>query len=233
MLKRAGPILKGRIIETLSTRFNSRVDLDALEVSVTQGLDVSGQGLRILPPDDVVAAGATAPLIAIRQFQFHAGLRGLFLKPTHIGAVHISGMTITIPPRQIRQQAASSTQLHRGKIKILVDTLVFDDSHLIIQNSNPNKDPKDWVLQHIVAHDFGPYKALSYDALLSNAIPRGEIHATGNFGPLGYGISGRFIHHRPVHLRSRGPEYDSWYRRNPYLEPVNSLANWTVSRCPG
>ena len=33
MLKRAEPILKGRVIETLSTRFNSHVELDDLQVS--------------------------------------------------------------------------------------------------------------------------------------------------------------------------------------------------------
>jgi hypothetical protein len=183
MLERAGPILKGRVIETLTTRFNSRVEIDVFNVSVVHGLDVSGGGLRIFPPDEVVEAGATSPLIAVKSFTFHAGLRGLFLKPTHIGALHITGMRITIPPRQMRQQSRATHRNPRGKIKILVDTLIFDDSHIVIQNINPDKDPKDWVLQHIVAQNFGPYKPLRYDALLSNAIPRGEIHAAGNFGP--------------------------------------------------
>ena len=57
MLRRAAPILKGRVIETLSTRFNSHVELDDLQVSLVKGLAVSGNGLRIFAPDDVVAAG--------------------------------------------------------------------------------------------------------------------------------------------------------------------------------
>ena len=56
VLRRAAPILKGRVIETLSTRFNSRVELDDLDVSLIRGLAVSGHGLRIFAPDDVVAA---------------------------------------------------------------------------------------------------------------------------------------------------------------------------------
>ena len=99
MLKRAEPILKGRVIETLSTRFNSHVELDDLQVSLIKGLAVSGKGLRIFPPDDVVAAGAKDPLFAVRQFEFHAGLIGLFLKPTHVGAVHVQGLVISIPPK--------------------------------------------------------------------------------------------------------------------------------------
>src|SRR6476620_1238719 len=58
MIERAGPILKGRVIETLSTRFDSRVDLDVLNVSVFRGLEITGDGLKIFPPDAVVAAGA-------------------------------------------------------------------------------------------------------------------------------------------------------------------------------
>lgn len=41
---RAAPILKGRIAETLSTRFDSRVELESLQVSVLRGLEVSGHG---------------------------------------------------------------------------------------------------------------------------------------------------------------------------------------------
>ena len=96
VLKRAEPILKGRVIETLSTRFNSHVELDDLEVSLIQGLAVSGKGLRIFAPDDVVAAGFKTPVIAIQEFDFHAGLVGLFLKPTHVSTVHVEGLAITI-----------------------------------------------------------------------------------------------------------------------------------------
>jgi hypothetical protein len=42
VLKRAEPILKGRVIETLSARFDSRVELDDLQVSIIHGLAVSG-----------------------------------------------------------------------------------------------------------------------------------------------------------------------------------------------
>ncbi|HEY3990741.1 MAG TPA: hypothetical protein VGM02_15670 [Acidobacteriaceae bacterium] len=182
MLRRAGPILKGRVVETLSTRFDSKVELDTLDVSLVKGLEVSGQGLRIYPPDDVVAAGANYPIIALRQFSFRAGLAGLFIKPTRVDTVHVSGLTIHIPPRQMREQGAPSKK-HHGKIKIDVGEIVCDDSQLIIGNANPNKDPKLFVLKHIVLDNVGSATASRYNATLTNAIPRGNIHATGTFGP--------------------------------------------------
>jgi AsmA-like C-terminal region len=181
MLKRAAPILKGRVIETLSTRFNSRVELDDLQVSLIKGLAVSGRGLRIFAPDDLVAAGAKAPIIEAQEFDFHAGLMGLFLKPTHVRSVHVKGLAINIPPKSVRQQG--SMPKHRGKIKIVVDELVCDDSRLVIGTDKPDKDPKIFVLQHIVFHDVGSQSGSHYDATLINAIPKGDIHAIGTFGP--------------------------------------------------
>jgi hypothetical protein len=182
MIRRAGPILKGRVIETLSARFNSRVELDDLQVSIIRGLQVSGKGLRIFPPDDVVAAGAKHPLIAVQDFNFHAGLTGLFLKPMHVGVVHVQGLAIIIPPRETRQQGAQGSR-HMGKIKILVDQFVCSDSRLVIDTNNPDKDPKTFELEHIVLHDVGPNAPWPYDAKLTNAVPKGEIHAVGTFGP--------------------------------------------------
>ncbi len=182
VLDRAGPILKGRIIETLSARFDGRVELDALDVSVLHGLEVSGEGLRIFAPDDVVAAGATSPLISIRSFGFHAGLMGLFVKPMHVDEVHVSGMEIRVPPREVRSQGAPRRD-RGGKMKILVDRIVCDDSRLVIENGRPGRAPKEFALRHIAMRDVGPNGPWQYDATVVNAIPKGDIHATGIFWP--------------------------------------------------
>ncbi len=182
MVHRAGPILKGRIIETLSARFDSHVELDSVKVSLTRGLEVSGTGLRIFPPDDVVAAGATHPLISLGSFTFHANLLGLFIKPMHVGTVHVSDMAIHIPPREMRQHAPPHKR-RMAKIKIVVDQIVFDRSKLIIGTIKPDKDPKDFELSHIVMRNVGPNHPWDYDATLVNAIPKGDIQAKGTFGP--------------------------------------------------
>jgi hypothetical protein len=182
MLKRAEPILKGRVIETLSARFDGRVELDDLQVSLIKGLAVSGKGLRIFAPDDVVAAGAKDPVIAVQEFNFHAGLLGLFLKPTHGRTAYVRGLTIHIPPKSVRQQNTHSTP-RKAKIKIVVSELVFDDSQLIIGTDKPNKDPKVFDLRHIVLHELGSNDPAPYDAQLTNAVPKGQIHAVGTFGP--------------------------------------------------
>lgn len=183
VLHRATPILKGRIIETLSTRFDGKVELDDLNVSLGRGLEISGQGLRIFPAEAVVAAGANQPLIGVRNFHFHSGVIGLFFKPMHVGSVKVAQMAINIPPRQMRQQAPKRESKHRGKIKIVVDEIICDDSRLVIGTDKPDKDPKTFLLRHIELHDVGPKAPWQYTATLVNAVPRGDIHTKGTFGP--------------------------------------------------
>ncbi len=183
MVRRAGPILKGRMIETLSTRFNAKVELDSLDVSLLKGLEVSGEGLRIYPPDDVYAAGATEPLIALAQFRFHTGLRSLFLKPMQVDVVHVSGLIIHLPPKEQRKPGVSLAKHGKGKIEIVVGEIVIEDSNLVIGTAKPDKDPKHFELKRVSLKNVGSNAPWEYDAVLVNAIPRGDIHASGSFGP--------------------------------------------------
>ena len=58
VVRRAGPMLKGKVVKELSEKFRGRVELDGLDASLVRGLVASGKGLRIFPPNDVVAAGS-------------------------------------------------------------------------------------------------------------------------------------------------------------------------------
>ena len=48
----ARPILRTRVVETLSARFKSKVELEAFDVSLMKGFQVSGEGLRLFGDGD-------------------------------------------------------------------------------------------------------------------------------------------------------------------------------------
>jgi hypothetical protein len=180
----AAPLLKGRILETLRASFHGRVELGKVDIAAWRGFEVTGENLRIYPPETVAAGPAVQPLVALRHFEFHAPFTGLFVKPTHVASVRISGLEIDVPPHDLRPSIPpASTPNPRDKIKILVDEIVCEDSRLIVANSHPDKGPKVWELRHIELHNLGPQDPWRYEATLVNAIPRGDIQATGNFGP--------------------------------------------------
>ncbi len=182
MVRRSAPILKGRILETLSARFGGRVELDTLDVSVLRGLELRGGGLRIFAPDDAAAAVATEPLISVGQFELHTGWRSLFLHPMRADTVHVTRLTVALPPRGVRGRMAGRDQ-RRGTMEVVVGRIVCDDSHLVIETEKAGRAPKIFDLRHIELEQMGPNAPWRYDATLGNAVPRGDIHAQGTFGP--------------------------------------------------
>jgi hypothetical protein len=189
VLAHASPILKGRVIETLRARFDTDVQLDNLQVSISHGLEVTGSGLRIFSQGDLQKSGDNKPLIAVKQFHFRASPWGLFFKPTHVSQVNVTGLAINVPPASQRQKEAGHKR-SSGKLKIRVDKIVCDDSQLMIGTDKPDKDPRVFLLKHVVLRDLGPNTAWPFDAVLTNPIPSGEIRASGSFGPWNAGSPG-------------------------------------------
>ncbi len=162
------------------------MDLGSLTVYAFPGLNVSGERLDIYPPDAMIAAGANKPIISIQRFAFRAGYLGLFLKPMHSDLVRVTGLKIDIPSHDVREASASEKKdadHHDDKIAIEVDKIVCEDSRLTMENSKPDKDPKVFELKRIELRNVGSGSPWNYDAILTNAVPRGEIQAKGTFGP--------------------------------------------------
>src|SRR4030088_3420636 len=99
-----------------------------------------------------------------------------------VGGGDVGGQGIHIPAREMRAQAPKG-QRHIGKIKIVVDEIVFEDSKLVIGTLKPDKEQLDFEMSRIVMRNVGPNAPWDYDATLVNATPKGDIHARGTFGP--------------------------------------------------
>jgi len=182
-IHRAGPILRGRVIQTLSDRFHSKVELAAFHVSVTNGLQVSGEGLRIYGTSDpnIHQPGEQA-LISVAVFQFRAGIWDLLRTPSRIDTVYVRGMTLNLPPKDQRQQIAS-VRGGGAKAKIFVAHFTCDHAQLVINSSDPAKLPLVFDIRNLKMDDPLPGGPLRFDADLANPKPVGMIHSRGSFGP--------------------------------------------------
>jgi hypothetical protein len=184
----AEPLLRARVIETLSTRFQSRVELDDLQVSrshvsMSYGLLVSGKGLRIYGQTDPnIHRAGFQPLIGVDEFHFSAGILNLLKSPIHVGTVYIKGLEINTPPKQDRQMFRNLGPKD-GKIRILVDQFQSQKAHLVINTDRPDKLPLDFDIQDLRMQDIGPDRPLSFTAVLVNPKPVGNIGSHGEFGP--------------------------------------------------
>jgi hypothetical protein len=182
-ITRAEPILRTRVVETLTTRFKNRVELTSLHVSVLNGLQVSGEGLQIYGPTDPNPyQPGVQPLLEIKQFRFHTPLRDLFREPMRVHTAYVNGLILNIPPKEDRQEMRSMRT--RGKMSIAVDEFICQDTKVVINTSRPGKPPLLFDISTVTMKDIGPGLPFRFDATLVNPKPVGDIQSTGQFGPL-------------------------------------------------
>ena len=183
-----GPILRSSVVDTLSQRFHSPVELDSLDVSVAKGLKVEGRGLRIFylagptQPDLQQKMGKAAPpMLSVNHFGFRTSLHALLHLQANIARVDIDGMDLHIPPHSGAHTPHITAP--NSRIKITVAEIFCKNVNLVIENANPAKDPLSFNIQNLNLTDVGPGVPMLYDAYLINPKPIGAIHATGHFGP--------------------------------------------------
>jgi hypothetical protein len=187
-LRQMEPMLRKKVVETLSARFHSPVELDRLEVSLRKGVIVTGGGLRILylagpTKPDVRRNGP--PMLVVDHFSFSTGWRELLRPTTRVVSVKVSGLEVNIPPKEERGPAMPDDPKKKGQpaLGIAVDTIECADAKVVIETSNPAKKPLEFAISSLTLKDVGAKKPFNYDATLVNPKPVGDVHSTGHFGP--------------------------------------------------
>ncbi len=178
VLYRAEPILKARVIDTLSTRFHSRVELDSFHVSAWKGIEVQGGGLKLYP----YLLNSSTPLFAVDHFSFRTTWHNLLHTPMRVGHVSVNGLAIHLPPKEERKNVPGVTGNH-GHIRIFVDEIDCRNATLVLGTSKPNKVPLDFEIGPLLLRSIGPGQPMEFDATLQNPKPIGDIHSIGQFGP--------------------------------------------------
>jgi hypothetical protein len=183
VIDRAEPIVKARIIQTLSTRFHGKVELASFDVSVANGIQVSGSGLKIFGANDPNPhePGMQA-LIGIQEFRFQTALGNLFRSPMHVDTVYVKGLELNIPPKGNRQEIARLGS-GNGRLTIFVDKFVCQDTKLLINTKNPSKAPLEFAIRDLRMQDIGSGQPMKFNATLVNPKPVGDIQSDGLFGP--------------------------------------------------
>jgi hypothetical protein len=183
LISRAEPILRARVIETLSARFQSPVELKSFHVWLANGLEVSGEGLEIYGQTDPnIHEPGIQSLIGIDEFHFRTPLLSLLRSPMHVQMVRLKGLVLNIPPAGERKQMGKMGP-KGGKIKIFVDEFLSEGAQLIINTSRPDKLPLEFDISTLKMKDIGPGQPMHFDAILVNPKPIGDISSSGFFGP--------------------------------------------------
>jgi len=198
-LRHAEPFLRARIVDALHDRFHARVELDSFHVSLVDGVQAEGRGLRIWPPAEVqgvtvpLAADSNDPLISLGEFSFHAPLRYEKGKPVRISAIKLKGLDIHIPPKShfahlpaVPPRPTPNDIAH--VLSFAIEKIVCTDAHVVLETSKPGKLPLEFAIARFELSGNGggaisSTDAAHFEAELTNPRPVGTIRSTGNIGP--------------------------------------------------
>jgi hypothetical protein len=190
-----------RLVAALSERFDSRVELRDLNVSVLPRLRVAGEGLVLRHKARV----DVPPLIVIKSFSAEASLFGLLGRPLRLKRVYLDGLEINVPPGGIdiegddkdrldeRAPPATANDQGAGPSKrdpppgretpLIVDDLLAESATLSILRRRPGKSARVFEIHHLSMQDTGADVPWRFRASLTNPTPPGRIETTGTFGP--------------------------------------------------
>jgi hypothetical protein len=181
LLSRAAPILRARLLQSLSARYHSRVELGSFDVSLLRGFEVSGKDLAIYPYN----VASSIPTFSVRRFAFRTGYASLLRSPMHIGHVEVEGLRINLPPKSQRKDVSRPSNDHHlpSDVSIFVDEMECTDTVLTLGTDKPGKLPLRFVIQSLFLRSIGAGKPMDFTAMLTNPKPVGQIESRGFFGP--------------------------------------------------
>ncbi len=176
------PLIRDRLVAAIEQRYQSKVQIQALHVRLFPQAVVTGEGveLRLHGRMDV------PPMVTLRGFTIHAGLRALLGKPIHISSVDLDGLRLTLPPKTDGSATPPSATPPSGSSagsSIVVDEVIANGTFLQILPKVAGKEPLEFDVSKLTMHSVGPGRPMEFRATLTNPTPPGLIESTGHFGP--------------------------------------------------
>ncbi|MBV8847257.1 MAG: hypothetical protein JO307_30990 [Bryobacterales bacterium] len=165
--------VRAKIIRSLQDDFGSELEIQKIDVRVFPRLQVTGEGLALF-----YRRRDLPPLISVARFSAESNL--LSALAGHIARARLEGLEIQIPPKS---QRAGVENKKAGLAGFSLDEIVADGSILKIFPSKPDKEPLEWDIRRLTLHGARATAPMSFNAVLTNPEPPGDIQSNGKFGP--------------------------------------------------
>ena len=178
---RLNAMVRNRTEKILQTHFESQIEFSDFNVSLYPRIHVTIDGLvmRHKGRTDI------PPLIQVQKVSMYANILSLLHARPHISYIQLEGLQIHTPPREPggNPMIQSTDQNLTKKYPVVVDEVLADDAMLVVLRGDPNKPPRPFPIHHLLIRDLSFDSPAKFQATMLNAVPLGQINATGEFGP--------------------------------------------------
>lgn len=174
-------LVRERTQKALQTHFASTVEFSDFDVTMfpRMRVTITGLVLRHKGRTDI------PPLIQVRTVTMYAQLPALLRPRPHISFVQLDGLKIHTPPREPGGEPLiqKTDQDLAKKYPALIGELRADDANIEVLRAQSDKPPREFPIHHLELYDVSFDHPAQFHAVLTNALPKGEIDSTGDFGP--------------------------------------------------
>ena len=178
------PFVRNQLVGVVEDRFEGKVELADVHISVWPAIRVTGEGLvlRLQGKTNI------PPLITLTKFSFQTGLWELLRPVKHVQSLWLEGLHIQIPPRQngehhVDQNNGDKTSRPRRLVRFVVDKLSAEDAELDLLPKNSNKPVRVFQIHQLTMGSIGLGRPATFHVTLTNPKPIGQIDVRGHFGP--------------------------------------------------
>lgn len=179
------PMARDWIVQYLSEKFDSDVELKELRVSAIPRLHVTGKGVLLhwKHRSDV------PPMIRLGEFSFQVKWGDLAAPTKHISLIKLKDLELNLPPRNDQAKSPDQDQQEAkkdsggGGVSVVVDEIVADKTLLRMLPREKEKAPKEFELHELRLYGAGAGQPMSYVTRMTNFKPPGMIDSKGQFGP--------------------------------------------------
>ena len=173
--------VRERMQKVLATHFASTVEFSDFDVTMFPRMHVTITGLvlRHKGRTDI------PPLIEVKTVSMYAQLPELLRPRPYISFVQLDGLQIHTPPRVPGGEPLihKTDQDLAKKYPVLIGEIHADDANIEVLRAQSDKPPREFPIHHLNLHNVSFDRPAQFHAVLTNAIPKGEIDSTGEFGP--------------------------------------------------
>jgi hypothetical protein len=178
LLAKLSPLSRGWSVGALSRYYDSNATLEDLHVTLFPHITVSGAGLVLKQK----ARPGGPPLASVRRFLLEATWPGLLLRPPHVQHLVLEGLVLNVPPRQAPGGPPGAPKKHHLP-PIYFDDIAADGAELNTFSHDPKTPPRVFAFSQLHLQAVGVGRPMTFQAMLTNPKPIGEIQTSGKFGP--------------------------------------------------
>ena len=176
LLIQLSPVSERWLLSALREHYHTAVSVRTFHVTLYPHVAISGEGLAFgdKPGDGL------PPLASVERFSLEATWLGLLLHPRRVRHVRLERLAINVVSGQNHGPFASRK---KHLPPIYLEDVEADGTVLTTFPQDQQKPPRVFAFSQLRLQSVGVGKPMSFQAVLTNPKPVGEIQARGEFGP--------------------------------------------------